>query len=100
MNNEVVLITGASKGLGLAVAHLLARRGHPLVINARGEELRDAEQELAKLTDELAVRADVSEEAEEIAGAALSRFGRSEGRSKNDSQLGRRRETPLAEHPC
>lgn len=99
MNNEVVLITGASKGLGLAVARLLARRGYPLVINARGEELRDAERELAGLTDVLAVRADVSEDAEEIAGRALARFGRVDVLINNASELGPSPMPPLEEHP-
>ena len=99
MNNEVVLITGASKGLGLAVARLLARRGYPLVINARGEQLRDAERELAGLTDVLAVRADVSEDAEEIAGRALTRFGRVDVLINNASELGPSPMPPLEEHP-
>jgi len=66
-----VLITGASKGLGLAIARLFARRGHRLIINARREpELRIAERELAKLTDVTAIAGDVSEIAEEIAAIA------------------------------
>jgi len=63
-----ILITGASKGLGLALARQLARRGHSLVINARGEAaLREAERELAKITTVIAIAGDVSEVAEEIA---------------------------------
>jgi len=66
-----VLITGASKGLGLAIARLFARRGHRLIINARREhELRIAERELAQLTDVTAIAGDVSEIAEEIAAKA------------------------------
>jgi len=66
-----VLITGASKGLGLAIARLFARRGHRLIINARREhELRIAEHELAQLTDVIAIAGDVSEIAEEIAAIA------------------------------
>src|SRR5438046_10636085 len=63
-----ILITGASKGLGLAWARQVARRGHSLVINARGEAaLREAERELAKITTVIAIAGDVSEVAEEIA---------------------------------
>src|SRR5881392_1106370 len=63
-----ILITGASKGLGLALARQLGRRGHSLVINARGEAaLREAERELAKITTVIAIAGDVSEVAEEIA---------------------------------
>ena len=87
--NDVVLITGASKGLGLAIARLLARRGHRLVINARGEEaLRVAEHELAELTDVLAIAGDVSEIAEEIAARARERFGRVDVLINNASELG------------
>ncbi len=88
MDNEVVLITGASKGLGLALAGLFARRRHSPVINARGAELRDAERELSRWTDVLAVQTDVSEEAEEIAGQALARFGRVDILINNASELG------------
>jgi len=38
---QVALITGASRGLGLVVAGVLAERGYALVINARGREALD-----------------------------------------------------------
>ena len=38
---QVALITGASRGLGLVVARVLAERGYSLVINARGREALD-----------------------------------------------------------
>jgi NAD(P)-dependent dehydrogenase (short-subunit alcohol dehydrogenase family) len=83
--HDVVLITGASKGLGLALARLLARRGQPLIINARGEEaLRRAEVELAQITSVIAVAGDVSEVAEEIA----ARAGRVGVLINNASELG------------
>ncbi len=88
MNNDVIVITGASKGLGLALARLFARRGNRLVINARGEELREAERQLAQWTEVVAVRGDVSEIAEEIAEAALTRFGRVDVLINNASELG------------
>ncbi|MGZ7041281.1 MAG: SDR family NAD(P)-dependent oxidoreductase [Thermoanaerobaculia bacterium] len=87
--NDVILITGASKGLGLAIARIAARRNHPLIINARrGDELREAERELATFTDVLAIAGDVSEIAEEIAETALARFGRIDILINNASELG------------
>jgi NAD(P)-dependent dehydrogenase (short-subunit alcohol dehydrogenase family) len=40
-SNQVALITGASRGLGLVVARVLAERGYALAINARGREALD-----------------------------------------------------------
>ena len=61
MSMQTALITGASRGLGLALAEELARRGWGLVINARGAEaLEAAREELAKRTDVIAVPGDVT----------------------------------------
>lgn len=98
-HNDVAIITGASKGLGRALARLLARRGNRLVINARrGDELRDAERELAAFTDVVAVEGDVSEIAEEIAGRALQEFGRIDLLINNASTLGRSPMPKLEHH--
>jgi NAD(P)-dependent dehydrogenase (short-subunit alcohol dehydrogenase family) len=98
MNNDVILITGASKGLGLALARLYARRGNPLVLNARGAELLEAAAELSELTDVVAIRGDVSEVAEEIAEQALARFGRVDVLINNASELGPSPMPLLVEH--
>lgn len=92
--NDVVLITGASKGLGLALARLLARRGHPLILNARGEEelLRTA-AELAQITDVVAIPGDVSEIAEELARQPVDIL------INNASQLGPSPMPRLEAHP-
>jgi short-subunit dehydrogenase len=51
------------------LARLLARRGHPLVLNARGEEgLLRVAGELSQITEVVAIAGDVSEIAEELAG--------------------------------
>ncbi|QJT09154.1 SDR family NAD(P)-dependent oxidoreductase [Oceanidesulfovibrio marinus] len=37
-SNKTVILTGASRGIGRAVAHALSQRGVRLVLNARGED--------------------------------------------------------------
>jgi NAD(P)-dependent dehydrogenase (short-subunit alcohol dehydrogenase family) len=58
---RTALITGASRGLGLALAQGLARRGWNLIINARGAEaLDDARGLLAAQTRVITIAGDVS----------------------------------------
>ena len=97
--NDVVLITGASKGLGFALAKEFSRRRHPLIINARREdELRRAAAELSS-TDVLVVPGDVSEVAEVIAERALKKFGRVDILINNASELGPSPMPALLDHP-
>ncbi|GAA2044524.1 SDR family oxidoreductase [Catenulispora yoronensis] len=79
--NPVAVITGASQGLGLALARSLAERGWSLVIDARtAQKLAAADYELSKLTTVIAIagdvtdddhRADLAEAAANLGGASL-----------------------------
>lgn len=59
---RTALITGASRGLGLALARALARRGWNLIIDARDpERLRIVRDELASRTHVAAIAGDVAD---------------------------------------
>jgi short-subunit dehydrogenase len=62
LTNQVVLITGGSRGLGLAVAREFAKRRCRLALCARhGDELDRARAELSRHTEVLAIPCDVSD---------------------------------------
>ncbi|HEX7298028.1 MAG TPA: SDR family NAD(P)-dependent oxidoreductase [Solirubrobacteraceae bacterium] len=77
---SVVVITGASSGIGRAAGHAFAQRGSQLVLAARSEEpLRAAAKECERLgSAALAVPTDVRDEAavQALAARAVERFGR------------------------
>jgi len=59
---SLALITGASRGLGLALARALAARGWALVIDARGAaELERAARELGAVTEVAAIPGDIAD---------------------------------------
>lgn len=84
LRGKIIIITGASSGIGLASARLFASRGNKLVMAARRLELLDqlaaeilADPATSPETEILTVRADVSveEDCRQLAEAALARFG-------------------------
>jgi NAD(P)-dependent dehydrogenase (short-subunit alcohol dehydrogenase family) len=96
---STALITGASRGLGLALARALASRGWRLVIDARGaEELEAARAELAALSEVTALSGDVADPAHrraliDAAGPSLDVL------VNNASLLGPSPQPALAEYP-
>ena len=59
----VGIVTGASRGLGLALSRSLAERGWRLIVDARGAaELERAAGELQRLGDVIAVPGDVGDD--------------------------------------
>jgi short-subunit dehydrogenase len=80
LSEQVIVLTGATSGIGLATARMAAGRGAKLVLTARNEDA------LRKLTEELHnqgasacyVLADVGrqEEVQHVGEVAIARFGR------------------------
>jgi NAD(P)-dependent dehydrogenase (short-subunit alcohol dehydrogenase family) len=59
---KVAIISGASRGLGLALARALATRDWALVLDARGSDaLIEVERELAPLTTVVAIAGDITD---------------------------------------
>jgi len=77
-DTKTALITGASRGLGLALARRLAEEEWALIIDARGaEDLEAARAELAELTRVVAIPGDVTDEEhrQALVGAARDASG-------------------------
>lgn len=98
LNRKVILITGASRGLGRELALAFANDGADLILNSRssssdelarvGDVARRAGAEVLTLEADLSNRRDI----ERLAAAALARFGRVDVLINNASALGT---TPL-----
>jgi NAD(P)-dependent dehydrogenase (short-subunit alcohol dehydrogenase family) len=80
LQDQVVVVTGASAGLGRAIARAAGRRGAKVVVTARGVDGLDAcVRELEAFgTEALAVPGDcaVQDEAAQVVEQAVDRFGR------------------------
>jgi NAD(P)-dependent dehydrogenase (short-subunit alcohol dehydrogenase family) len=99
--SRTALITGASRGLGLALARALAEHGWNLIINARGGEALDAARaELAAHTTVTAVAGDVAQAAHRRALAVAARAqGGLDAVVNNASLLGPSPQPALLHYP-
>ncbi len=97
----VAVITGASRGLGLALARALAERGWKLVVDARGAPaLETARRELAAATEVVALAGDVADEGHRRALVeAAERLGGLDLLVNNASVLGPSPQPTLARYP-
>jgi NAD(P)-dependent dehydrogenase (short-subunit alcohol dehydrogenase family) len=99
LTGKVAIITGASRGIGRATAHLFAERGATVVLAARGDEA------VARLADEigagggqaLAIKADVSDAVavEHLVKRIVETYGRLDVAVNNAGISGGR--TPLVQ---
>ncbi len=98
---RTALVTGASRGLGLALARGLAGRGWNLILTARdAERLRDVRDELARVTHVAALAGDLTERAHREALAVLARgHAGLDAVVNNAGILGPSPQPPLADYP-
>ena len=76
IKNKIVIVTGASKGIGLATAKLLASKGAQVVLVARSKTL--LEEESKRLPGSFVVPTDMSKPAsiKKMIGSVVKKFGR------------------------
>ena len=100
-SSRTALITGASRGLGLALARRLAAHGWVLIIDARGAEaLEAARAELSELTRVVAVPGDVTDaEHRQALTKAAQSVGGLDALVNNASVLGPSPQPSLLDYP-
>jgi NAD(P)-dependent dehydrogenase (short-subunit alcohol dehydrogenase family) len=98
---RTVLITGASRGLGLALARALAERGWTLLLGARGAEALEAVRaELSRLSHIVTITGDVTHRAHrEALAAAAQMAGGLDAVVNNAGVLGPSPQPPLLDYP-
>ena len=101
LSQRTALITGASRGLGLALARALAEEGWALIIDARGEDaLESASAELSEHTSVIAIPGDVSDPGHRAALADAAReAGGLDALVNNASILGPSPQPDLLDYP-
>jgi NAD(P)-dependent dehydrogenase (short-subunit alcohol dehydrogenase family) len=99
--SHTALITGASRGLGLALARALAERSWTLILDARGAEALDAARaELSRLTHVVTIAGDVTHRAHRQALADAAQVaGGLDAVVNNASLLGLSPQPPLLAYP-
>ena len=99
--SHTALITGASRGLGLALARQLAKLRWILIIDGRGvDALNAVRDELAQLTSVVAIAGDVTEAAHrEALAVAAAKVGGLDALVNNASILGPSPQPYLLEYP-
>jgi NAD(P)-dependent dehydrogenase (short-subunit alcohol dehydrogenase family) len=98
---RTAIVTGASRGLGLALASALADRGWALVIDARhGPALDRAAVDLARRTTVRAIAGDVADPVHRKALVTAARgLGELDAVVNNASLLGPSPQPPLVAYP-